>query len=415
MNNHLKYKLTFILLIIFFDIIPFLLFLYQPFKSSESMTYESSSNVEILFVGDIMLAHTIEEKINEKNNSNYPFESTKNFLDSADYQIGNLECVLSSNGELIYGRKMPFQADPRLIEGIKYANFDLLTLANNHILDFGPKALNDTIDVLKENKIKFTGIYGGEIINYSSSDIQRPVLFEKNGLLFAFLSYAHNPPTQWTYLNSHYEPLPLNNPLVSSEITYVKENYPTAIIIVQIHWRISPQYGLNCNSFQKQTCYNTIDSGATIVSCHGPHTIQEIEAYGNGLILYSLGNYVFDLSRELSWKSMIAKVEFKNSSIKSLKLLPIYRVNLQYVPAGEEQIFSYDKDLFLNWSDYENFYTYLEEMFNFRFSFGIIFGILFSIPLCYPILINTKKKIVIEKKPYKHFFYTESVKPVINP
>lgn len=110
---------------------------------------DDSSEVSMIFVGDIMLARSIAEKIEETRIS-YPFEATKQYLESSDYRVGNLECVFSTRGNLIEGRKMPFQVDPTLVDGLKYADFNLLTLANNHILDFGSEALNDTIGVLTE-------------------------------------------------------------------------------------------------------------------------------------------------------------------------------------------------------------------------------------------------------------------------
>ncbi|MHA1294605.1 MAG: CapA family protein [Promethearchaeota archaeon] len=398
----MKNKLIVILLIIFFYIISLSIFFLKPCSYLGQDDYDSSSDIEIAFVGDIMLARRIEEKIEEEDNINYPFEPTKSFLDTADYRVGNLECVLSTKGELIESRTMPFQANPEFVEGLKYAGFDMLTLANNHILDFGPIALNNTLDVLNDNKIRITGIYSGEIINFSEAQIKRPVLFEKKGLIFAFLSYAQNPPSEWNSLNSYYKPIPLNQTILASEIAYVKQNFNDPIIIVQIHWRIYPQYNLTCNNFQKKICHIAIDNGANIVSCHGPHTIQEIEAYRSsinnnhkGLIFYSLGNYVFDLSNELSWKSIIVKVRFKTAGIDSISILPIYRRNLQYVPAGNEQIFQYKYNLFLNWTNFENFFKIQSKNSFMAFLIGSIFGLMFSIPILYGFIIIYKNKVKI--------------------
>ena len=384
-------KLITIVLIVLFGFIPIVVLMVKP---EDVFTYEplnppfeedNDGGVDIIFAGDIMLARRIEQKIQETN-VNYPFESTHEYLQTADLRVGNLECVLSSRGELIEGREMPFRADPELVEGLAYADFHLLTLANNHILDYGAVALNDTIENLDDGNIKYTGLYTGESINDSKDFMARPLLFQRGAIQFAFLSYAQNPPAAWAFLDSFYEPIPLENDTMIAEIDYVKKQYPSAVIIIQIHWRISPQYQHTHTTYQEEITKSAIDAGATVVACHGPHAIQDIEAYQSqdnktkGLILYSLGNYVFDLSNETSHYSILAKIGFEGTTISRIGILPIYRQDLQYSPAGKEKIYEYDPVWSLEWEQCEKLFTFKVNNPFFGPNLGSYLGIILSVP-----------------------------------
>lgn len=328
---------------------------------STPLIKNSDSSVEILFAGDIMLAETIEERINV-NGYEYPFEPTKTYLDSANYRVGNLECILSTKGNS--SRRWEFEAHPDIIESLEYANFNLLNLANNHILDYGGEALNETLETLEEAEIDFVGLHAGESIENSSNRTIRPFIVEIQNQEFAFLSYLHNYVNVWSQTPSFYQPSELSQYLLEKEIKFTKENYPNATIIVQIHWRINPQYNLTSDPIQKAYSKKAINYGADIVLCHGPHVMQEIEEYSvtkadsthTGIIFYCIGNYVFHDSEKLTHRGFLVKIMFDKNQYKQIHLLPIERQDYQYFPAGKEQIIECNSSLFLNWSQFETFF-----------------------------------------------------------
>ena len=106
-----------------------------------------SSEVSIIAVGDIMLGRNVGKDLLDKN-SNYPFRQIKELIHNVDIAFANLECPISSRGEKQI-KENCFRAKPDVIKGLRNTGFDILSLANNHIMDYGSDALDDTIDFLK--------------------------------------------------------------------------------------------------------------------------------------------------------------------------------------------------------------------------------------------------------------------------
>ena len=224
----------------------------------------------------------------------YPFLKTASFIADADITFGNLEVpIIESCSSTETG--MIFCARPESIEGLKFAGFDILSIANNHILNQGQKGRKQTADFLKE-----AGIMASE---------NELVVKKVNHLLFGFLSFD-----LVTYPNT---------PLVET----IKENSKRVdVLIVSLHW--GAEYQKEPAVFQKELAHQIIDAGAKIIIGHHPHVTQPIEKYNNGLIFYSLGNFVFDQYwSEETKKGEIAKIIFEGKEIKSYELVPVYIEN----------------------------------------------------------------------------------------
>ena len=113
--------------------------------------------ITLLFAGDIMLDRGVEYYI-EKNGSDwrFPFLNIADFLKKADLVFGNLESVISDKGEK-QGSIYSFRADSRSLEGLVYAEFDVLSVTNNHSLDYGMEALLDSISRVESQGIATLG------------------------------------------------------------------------------------------------------------------------------------------------------------------------------------------------------------------------------------------------------------------
>jgi poly-gamma-glutamate synthesis protein (capsule biosynthesis protein) len=113
--------------------------------------------IEILCVGDVMMAHGMKSFLKKKGPV-YPFEKVLPLLSNADIVFGNLENPISARGKDRFPEKeYHFLMDPEATEGLKKAGFRVMSVANNHILDFGPQALEDTLKHLTDHGILFTG------------------------------------------------------------------------------------------------------------------------------------------------------------------------------------------------------------------------------------------------------------------
>ena len=119
----------------------------------------------------------------KKNDWRYPFLETADLLKSADIAFGNLEGPISSRGTKV-GSIYSFRSDPRVIEGLSCAGFDALSIANNHIWDYGADAVQDTLTILKDAGI---GVIGGGM---DYQEAHKPLIIEVKDTKVAFLGYT---------------------------------------------------------------------------------------------------------------------------------------------------------------------------------------------------------------------------------
>jgi len=279
----------------------------------------------LLFVGDIMLSREVGEQIKKRGDPRYPFLKTAEILNSADLTVGNLEGPISNRGEN-QGSPYSFRADPKIIEGLKFAGFDILSLANNHILDWGRKALEDTILNLNESGIETVG--AGK--NYTEAN--RPLIKEVNGIKFTFLSYTNlNPGSEATDSAAGISNFDLEE--AAAKIGLFKKLKIAGFIVVLFHW--GDEYQIHSNSNQREMAHQLIDAGADLIIGHHPHVIQEIENYHGKWIAYSLGNFVFDQGfSEETMKGLMLKVMVRDKKIASITPLAI-KINGSFQPEPE--------------------------------------------------------------------------------
>lgn len=243
-----------------------------------------SKNITINLVGDILLDRQVGENI-IKHGPSFPFEKTATILKSSDLTIGNLENPISTQGTPSPDKKYTFRASPLSIESLKFAGFDVLVTANNHTLDYGQQAFLDTLNHLKQNNIGYIGA------GYNAEEAYAPYLFSKNGIDIAiFAANRVIPDVSW-YAGANtpgmagaYSP----DKLIKNISAYRKN---VDYVLVYLHW------GVEKNSmpegYQRSLAKTLIDNGTDFVVGSHPHVLQGFEFYKNGLISYSLGNFVF--------------------------------------------------------------------------------------------------------------------------
>src|SRR3990167_1032379 len=131
-------------------------YVVQFFGTKYKLLQTDDDSGSMIFVGDIMLSRSVGVAIRESGDYNYPFLKIADFLRDADLTFGNLENPVSSRGVNV-GSKYSFRADPRTLEGLKYAGFDVVSIANNHMWDYGRTAFLDTLTHLASAGIDFVG------------------------------------------------------------------------------------------------------------------------------------------------------------------------------------------------------------------------------------------------------------------
>ncbi|MFA6272743.1 MAG: CapA family protein [Patescibacteria group bacterium] len=276
---------------------------------------ENDSVITIMAVGDIMLSRDVNTKIQKYNDYNYPFLKTADLLKSADITFGNLESPITP-GRKINTNEMVFRADPESVEGLKLAGFDLVTLTNNHTLNFGKEGLSDTFKYLNTAGIEYMG--AGETVK----DAYLPVIKEINGMIFAFLAYSYA-----TEPLSAYDSEKPNPTLAAMDFDKMKQDVARAsesadFVIVSMH--DGYEYQFTPNQHQKDFAHAAIESGADLVVGHHPHVVQTMEQYQDGYILYSLGNFVFDqMWSQETREGIIAEITFSKKGISAFEFFPV--------------------------------------------------------------------------------------------
>ena len=263
------------------------------------------SEINILFVGDIMLSRMVGDIMARKNDWKYPFLKTADFLRSADLTIGNLEGPISSGG-VNQGSIYSFRADPRAVEGLLYSGFDIFSAANNHILDYGRVALSDTVETLTEAGIAAIGA------GHNFEEANAPHITEVRGVKIAFFAYTNlYPQSLWaTETQSGVSTSMFEN--IKDSIAKVRNE----VDIVVLLWHWGEEYQTKSHPREQALARALIDVGADIIIGHHPHVVQEIEEYNGGYIVYRLGNFVFDQNfSEDTKRGLTLKITLRNGKI----------------------------------------------------------------------------------------------------
>lgn len=267
----------------------------------------------LLFVGDIMLSRSVGEKTKNSGDWRYPFLKIGETLKNAGFTFGNLEGPISDRGKG-NGGEMSFRADPRMFEGLTYSGFDMVTVANNHIWDYGKEAFLDTLSRLKEAGINYVG--GGN----NFEDAHKAVVKNINGSKIAFLGYTNLLPSNSGSLTSEPASDLLEENQMKQDIISAKKT--ADLVVVNFHW--GEEYKTQHNKFQEKFAKLAIDSGASLVVGHHPHVIQEVEQYKNAYIAYSLGNFIFDQTfSSQTMKGLMLKVTVNDKKIEKVESMDI--------------------------------------------------------------------------------------------
>lgn len=271
--------------------------------------------VTVHAVGDIMLAGSGETTF-RRLGYDYPFAATAATLRQGDIVIGNLEAPIAVSGEEFTAKKFRFRLSPKAAPALKNAGFTHLTLANNHILDFGAEGLRQTREALERHGLAFAGA-GPDLATAKSA-----WLTDVKGVRIAFLSYSLVYPEDFFAGKARAGTAPGLAALFTTDIRQAKAT--ADYVIVSFHWGGE---GLDTpKAYQKTVGRQAIDAGADIILGHHPHVLQGVEYYCGGVIFYSLGNFAFGSMSSNADRSIIARITLDNG-IKEVEIIPLNILN----------------------------------------------------------------------------------------
>ena len=298
-------------------------FFFGSVNQIEKRTNDADSirTVTISFVGDLM-CHSPQLKFAQVSQDSFDFKpvfrEVKKYLTEADLTIGNLETTISGKENRYSGYPL-FNSPGEYLEALKDAGFDILLTANNHSLDRGKKGVIRTIEMIKNNGMESIGSY------HSQQDRDSIRVFNINGIKIAILSYTYGLNGNYIANNERFLVNVIDTALMKQDILSAR-NKNADVILVYFHF--GDEYQRKPNSFQKEIVKRAIDYGADLIIGSHPHVIQPVEYFsskknkiGNGLIAYSLGNFISNQRWRYSDSGVILNLTFtKNKSSQNVCL-----------------------------------------------------------------------------------------------
>jgi poly-gamma-glutamate capsule biosynthesis protein CapA/YwtB (metallophosphatase superfamily) len=248
----------------------------------------SPDQVTFAFVGDILPAANVAQWM-KKNGYDYPYRKARSLLEAADIAAGNLEAPITDRGTPAKNKQYVFRGPAAVLPALKDAGLDVLSLANNHTMDYGWIGLQDTMDALDEHKLKHMGS------GYDETEAFTPVYIEAKGMTVAFIGISRVlPETSWKAGARHPGVADGYNPAQAEKaIRAAKKN--ADLVVVLVHWGI--ERADRPDKFQTTLGHRLVDAGADLVVGSHPHVLQGFEFYKDKWIAYSLGNFVFHSTR----------------------------------------------------------------------------------------------------------------------
>ena len=269
--------------------------------------------ITLAFTGDVMFGRTVNDHmLATASNDPYPFTYTGDFLRGFDLTTGNLECVISNLGAPV-PKSYNFRGDARAYDRLLGAGFDLVSVANNHSGDYGKDAFLD--EFLTLSKRGLAPIGGGKI----KQQAHTPVFKEVRGTTIAFLAYDQIDPYSFAATDT----VPGSAWLTEADLRRdIAAARPSAdFVIAFVHWGI--EYFTGIADQQRYLARVAIDSGADMVVGAHPHVIEPYEFYKGKMIVYSLGNFVFDnMLDEVVRRGNILALTVQKNRLLEWKLVP---------------------------------------------------------------------------------------------
>jgi poly-gamma-glutamate capsule biosynthesis protein CapA/YwtB (metallophosphatase superfamily) len=211
-----------------------------------------------------------------------------------DVRVINLETSITRHGAFAAGKRVHYRMNPDNIGSLAVARPDVCTLANNHVLDFGHRGLEETLDVLSDAGLRATG--AGRNLDQA----RRPAVVPLEGggrvQVFSFGTVSSGIPPGWAATTDRPgvellpEPLPAGTPEIVDRIRDGKQ--PGDLVVASVHW--GSNWGYEIDRDQARLAHALIDGGVDVVHGHSSHHPRPIEIYRDRLILYGCGDLIND-------------------------------------------------------------------------------------------------------------------------
>jgi hypothetical protein len=246
------------------------------------METRSEGDVVLRAVGDIALIGRAARALVESSDPSW--SATASFLSEADITFANFEMAIPRSDVERSGVDVSpdLVGDPEALSGLLEAGVDVMSLATNHIMDWGDVALRETIEELRGHGVEVVG--AGETLEEAVAGR----VIERRGLRVGFCAFT--PPHRWTATQTRPGAAPLTLENVRTSLAGMSD---ADVRVVSLHW------GIEMSNYptpdDRALASSIIDAGADLILGHHPHVIQGIERREAGWVVYSMGNFIFDI------------------------------------------------------------------------------------------------------------------------
>ncbi len=279
--------------------------------------------------GDVMGDRKVGVFI-DANGGDAVLSRVKPYLESAHLAFVNLESPISDKGARKTGKQYTFRSRTALAGGLAAVGIDVVSLANNHALDYGAKALLDTLERLDKVGVAYAGA------GADRGAAEAPALLITPAGIVKVLAFTEIIPGGFAATSEYpgVNATTLDRERVSATIAAAAET--ADFVAVSFHW--GTEYTGQATREQRRLAHRAVDAGADLVLGHHPHVIQGLELYRGHLIAYSLGDFVFDHYSRITGEAFVLQVSLPKEGPPSFTAVPVY-LDESGVPApvsGEE-------------------------------------------------------------------------------
>lgn len=282
--------------------------------------------MQVAFVGDVMLGRLVNERLRGAP-PEYPWGNTLALIRGADVNVCNLECVLSDGGAPAR-KEFTFRSDANNVRVLAAAGIDLVSLANNHTLDYGPEALADMLGILDYAGIAHAGA------GAHAAEARALAQVRVDGTSVGMLSVTDNEPgweARAKEPGTWFVPVSQGDPRAKdlfARVTDAKRN--VGVLIVSLHWGANWRYEPEAE--HRDFAHALIDVGADIVFGHSSHAFRGIEMYASRPILFGAGDFIDDYAVDKTMhndESFVYSAEVAGGRATRVRLYPTVIRGLQ--------------------------------------------------------------------------------------
>jgi poly-gamma-glutamate capsule biosynthesis protein CapA/YwtB (metallophosphatase superfamily) len=276
--------------------------------------------VRLAAVGDVTFGGRVAEAIDARGVA-YPWQSTGLTLRRADVATANLEGVVSTRGDPVPDKEFHFRGPPSALAAARRAaGLDVISVANNHTLDFGRVAFLDTLRNARRYGISMIG--GG--VDLAAA--RRPAVVQRGGMRIAFLAYSDVRPDGFTATTARSGTAPAEAAAIRADVVSARRR--ADLVLVWVHW--GKELARRADSRQRLFASAALNAGAQVVLGSHPHVLQDVvRPTRRALVAWSLGNFIFPPNSPGTDRTAILHLDLALDGVRAYRLQPARIVSVQ--------------------------------------------------------------------------------------